>query len=206
MILPERSLMGLSILRTLKKTEGNPLLTKETESEPIIWDIGDKEEEYPVVNEYPSFKEEPIMFLEDESCHVYDPDHEEKESMPVYYTDIEDVIEEKEGFVGKGGIGREKDNIKDIVAVANDICSSIIQTTLSFDVDEVVKTKSHELMSFGKCIIIQENLTREDARHEFLRTSRMLPYGYSVFFSVRNIDDPIGLLPGRIILGINKRK
>jgi hypothetical protein len=26
-----------------------------------------------------------------------------------------------------------------------------------------------------------------------------------VFFSVRKIEDPIGLLPGRIILGINKR-
>ncbi|GJW70395.1 hypothetical protein Tco_0127312 [Tanacetum coccineum] len=46
---------------------GNPLLTKETESEPIIWDIGDEEEEYPFVNEYPSFKKEPIMFVEDES-------------------------------------------------------------------------------------------------------------------------------------------
>nr|GEZ48736.1 kinesin-like protein KIN-14E [Tanacetum cinerariifolium] len=53
--------------------------------------------------------------------------------------------------------------------------------------------------------IFEENLTKEDARHEFLRTLRMLPYGYSVFFSVRKIDDPIGLLPGRIILGINKR-
>ncbi|KAI3798704.1 hypothetical protein L1987_33982 [Smallanthus sonchifolius] len=50
-----------------------------------------------------------------------------------------------------------------------------------------------------------ENLTKEDARQHFLRILRMLPYGYSVFFSVRKIDDPIGLLPGRIILGINKR-
>nr|GEW61021.1 PH-interacting protein [Tanacetum cinerariifolium] len=32
---------------------GNPLLTKETESEPIIWDILDEKEEYPFVNEYP---------------------------------------------------------------------------------------------------------------------------------------------------------
>ncbi|GJR25615.1 hypothetical protein Tco_1101847 [Tanacetum coccineum] len=39
----------------------NPLLTKKTESEPIIWDIGDEEEEYPFVNKYPSFQEEPIM-------------------------------------------------------------------------------------------------------------------------------------------------
>ncbi|GJX22122.1 hypothetical protein Tco_0226567 [Tanacetum coccineum] len=80
---------------------GNPLLTKETESEPIIWDIGDEEEEYPFVNVYPSFKKEPIMFVKDESCLVYDTDNEEEESMPVYDTDIEDVIEEEEGFVGK---------------------------------------------------------------------------------------------------------
>jgi hypothetical protein len=50
-----------------------------------------------------------------------------------------------------------------------------------------------------------ENLTKDDARQQFLRILRTLPYGNSVFFSVKKIDDPIGLLPGRIILGINKR-
>nr|XP_023892613.1 kinesin-like protein KIN-14E isoform X2 [Quercus suber] len=50
-----------------------------------------------------------------------------------------------------------------------------------------------------------EHLTKDDARQQFLRILRTLPYGNSVFFSVRKIDDPIGLLPGRIILGINKR-
>ncbi|KAH1206024.1 Kinesin-like protein KIN-14I [Glycine max] len=50
-----------------------------------------------------------------------------------------------------------------------------------------------------------ENLTKDDARQQFLRILRALPYGNSVFFNVRKIDDPIGLLPGRIILGINKR-
>ncbi|CAM8989251.1 unnamed protein product [Rhodiola kirilowii] len=50
-----------------------------------------------------------------------------------------------------------------------------------------------------------DNLTKDDARQQFLRILRNLPYGNSVFFSVRKIDDPIGLLPGRIILGINKR-
>ncbi|KAM4129138.1 hypothetical protein ACJW30_02G221400 [Castanea mollissima] len=50
-----------------------------------------------------------------------------------------------------------------------------------------------------------EHLTKDDARQQFLRILRTLPYGSSVFFSVRKIDDPIGLLPGRIILGINKR-
>lgn len=48
-------------------------------------------------------------------------------------------------------------------------------------------------------------MTKDDARQQFLRILRNLPYGNSVFFSVRKIDDPIGLLPGRIILGINKR-
>lgn len=51
----------------------------------------------------------------------------------------------------------------------------------------------------------QENVSKDDARQQFLRILKALPYGNSVFFSVRKIDDPIGLLPGRIILGINKR-
>ncbi|GMI68275.1 ZWICHEL, KINESIN-LIKE CALMODULIN-BINDING PROTEIN, POTATO KINESIN-LIKE CALMODULIN-BINDING PROTEIN [Hibiscus trionum] len=50
-----------------------------------------------------------------------------------------------------------------------------------------------------------EHLTKDDARQQFLQILRTLPYGSSIFFSVRKIDDPIGLLPGRIILGINKR-
>ncbi|GJX04148.1 RNA-directed DNA polymerase, eukaryota, reverse transcriptase zinc-binding domain protein, partial [Tanacetum coccineum] len=73
-----------------------------------------------------------------------------EESMPVYDIDIEDVIEEKEGFVGKGGFGGEEDYIKDVVVVANDLCSSMIQTTLSVNFKEDINTKSHELMSFGK--------------------------------------------------------
>nr|GFA26241.1 hypothetical protein [Tanacetum cinerariifolium]GFA52275.1 hypothetical protein [Tanacetum cinerariifolium] len=75
--------------------------------------------------------------------------------MPVYDTDIEDVIEEEEGLVGKGGIGGEEDNIEDFVVVANDICYSMIQTTLSIDFEENINTKSHELMSFGKTITIK---------------------------------------------------
>ncbi|CAM6126245.1 unnamed protein product [Calypogeia fissa] len=49
------------------------------------------------------------------------------------------------------------------------------------------------------------HLSKDDARQQLLRILRSLPYGNSVFFSVRKIEDPIGLLPGRIILGINKR-
>ncbi|GJT19701.1 hypothetical protein Tco_0878407 [Tanacetum coccineum] len=54
---------------------------------------------------------------------------------------------EEEGFVGKGGFGWEEDNIKDVVVVANDLCSSMTQTTLNVDFEEDINTKSHELMS-----------------------------------------------------------
>ncbi|OIV94388.1 hypothetical protein TanjilG_25450 [Lupinus angustifolius] len=55
------------------------------------------------------------------------------------------------------------------------------------------------------CYHSLEHLTKDDARQQFLHILRTLPYGNSIFFNVRKIDDPIGLLPGRIILGINKR-
>ncbi|GJV57529.1 hypothetical protein Tco_1458534 [Tanacetum coccineum] len=131
----------------------NLLLTKETESEPIIWDIGDEKEEYPFVNTYPSFQEEPIVLVKEESCPVYDTDNEEEESMPVYDTDIEDVIEEEEEFVGKGECGGEENNIEDVVVVANDLCSSMIQTILSVDFEEDINTKSHELCSLRTSIL-----------------------------------------------------
>lgn len=54
-------------------------------------------------------------------------------------------------------------------------------------------------------VLIQAHLSKDEARQQLLRILRSLPYGNSVFFSVLKIEDPIGLLPGRIILGINKR-
>nr|GEU32511.1 hypothetical protein [Tanacetum cinerariifolium] len=83
------------------------LPTEEAETESNIWDdgseddIGDEEEKYSFVNKCLSFQEEPIVLVEEELCLVYETDNEEKESMPVYDTDTEDVIEEEEGFVGK---------------------------------------------------------------------------------------------------------
>ncbi|GKC57126.1 hypothetical protein Tco_1084724 [Tanacetum coccineum] len=73
----------------------------------------------------------------------------------VYDTDIEDVIEEEEGFVGKRGLDGEEDKVEEVIVVANDLCSSMIQTTLNVDFEEDFNTKSHELMSFGKSIIIK---------------------------------------------------
>ena len=48
-------------------------------------------------------------------------------------------------------------------------------------------------------------LTQEHAKLEFLRILSSLPYGNSLFFSVKRIEDPIGLPPSKLILGINKR-
>nr|GEW09061.1 hypothetical protein [Tanacetum cinerariifolium] len=69
----------------------NPLLTKKTESEPIIWDIRDEEEEYHFVDNYLNFQddENSVSFL-GVVLGV------EEESMPVFDTDIKDVIEEEE--------------------------------------------------------------------------------------------------------------
>lgn len=63
------------------------------------------------------------------------------------------------------------------------------------------------MFSFDRegCCLVQMHLSKDDARQQLLRILRSLPYGNSVFFSVLKIEDPIGLLPGRIILGINKR-
>ena len=47
--------------------------------------------------------------------------------------------------------------------------------------------------------------SKDDAKLQFLRIIRSLPYGNSLFFNVRRIEDPIGLLPAKLILGINKR-
>ncbi|GKD05452.1 hypothetical protein Tco_1180426, partial [Tanacetum coccineum] len=47
-----------------------------------------------------------LVFDDDyEKAPIFNDDQFEEESMPVYDTDIKDVIEEEEGFVGKGGFG-----------------------------------------------------------------------------------------------------
>lgn len=50
-----------------------------------------------------------------------------------------------------------------------------------------------------------EHLSKEDARLRFLHILRSLPYGNSTFFPVRRVEDPIRLLPSKLLLGINKR-
>lgn len=50
-----------------------------------------------------------------------------------------------------------------------------------------------------------KGLSSDEARLALLRMVRSLPYGNSTFFPARRVDDPIGLLPGKLIIGINKR-
>ena len=47
--------------------------------------------------------------------------------------------------------------------------------------------------------------SKDDARLQFLRIVRSMKYGNSIFFPVKRIEDPIGLLPAKLIIGINKR-
>nr|GEX16886.1 hypothetical protein [Tanacetum cinerariifolium] len=86
--------------------------------EPIIWDIGDIEAEYPFFNNYQNFKEE-----ENNVSFMGVKFGVEEELMPVYDTDIEVVIEEKEKFVWKRGFGEADDSNKEVVVVAIDLCS-----------------------------------------------------------------------------------
>ncbi|GJX64349.1 hypothetical protein Tco_0298692 [Tanacetum coccineum] len=88
----------------------------------------------------------PVFDDDYEEAPVFNDDQFEEESMPVYDTDIEDVIEEEEGFVGKGGFGEEEENMEDVVVVANDLCSSMIQTTLSVDFSKTIDSNPHELI------------------------------------------------------------
>jgi len=50
-----------------------------------------------------------------------------------------------------------------------------------------------------------DQFSKEEARVHFLRILRSLPYGNSIFFPVKKLEDPIGLLPVKLILGINRR-
>ncbi|GJY51993.1 hypothetical protein Tco_0442840 [Tanacetum coccineum] len=75
-----------------------------------------------------------------------------------YDTDIEDVIEEEEGFVGKGGFGEEEENKEDVVVVANDLCSSMIQTTLSVDFSKTIDSNPHELIWSQKGNLVEVSI------------------------------------------------
>ncbi|GJT82776.1 reverse transcriptase domain-containing protein [Tanacetum coccineum] len=83
---------------------GNPFFEGDCSSSNEWGDYGVASDDYegaPVFDD--DYKEAP----------VFNDDQFEEELMPVYDTDIEDVIEEEEGFVGKGGFGEEEENMED---------------------------------------------------------------------------------------------
>ncbi|KAK9095748.1 hypothetical protein Sjap_021245 [Stephania japonica] len=93
-----------------------------------------------------------------------------------------------------------------------------MSTTVADAVEEfagIIKLSAYSSFSLSECCKVvagskspelgNGNLSKDEARQQFLQILRDLPYGNSVFFSGRKIDDPIGFLPGRIMLGINKR-
>ncbi|GJS68278.1 retrotransposon protein, putative, ty3-gypsy subclass [Tanacetum coccineum] len=80
------------------------------------------------------YKGAPVFDDDCEEAPIFDDDQFEEESMPVYDTDIEDVI------------GEEEENMEDVVVVANDLCSSMIQTTLSVDFSKTINSNPHELI------------------------------------------------------------
>nr|GEY90825.1 hypothetical protein [Tanacetum cinerariifolium] len=96
---------------------------------------------------------------------LFDDDQYEEELMLVYDTAIEDVIEEEEGFVGKGGFGGEEDNIEDIVVVANDLCSSMIQTYINVNFSKTVDSNPHELIWLQKALSHQKLSFLSGERH-----------------------------------------
>ncbi|GJW92297.1 reverse transcriptase domain-containing protein [Tanacetum coccineum] len=120
---------------------GNPFFKGDCSSSNEWGDHGVTDDDYegaPVFDD--DYKEAPI----------FDDDQFEEESMPVYDTDIEYVI------------GKEEENMEDVVVVANDLCSSMIQTTLSVDFSKNINSNPHELIWSQKGNLV-EAMAEKDA-------------------------------------------
>ncbi|GJU57839.1 nodulin MtN21 /EamA-like transporter family protein [Tanacetum coccineum] len=86
----------------------------------------------------------------------------EEESMPVYDTDIEDVID------------GEEDNMEDVVVVANDLCSSKIQTTVSVNFSKTVDSNPQELILLKKGNFVEVSiLIGKKYQEEYLKAAPM---------------------------------
>ncbi|GJY94394.1 hypothetical protein Tco_0510755 [Tanacetum coccineum] len=96
---------------------------------------------------------------------IFDDDQYEEESMPVYDTDIEDVIEEEEVFIEKGRFGGKEDNIEDVVVMANDLYSSMIQTTC-VNFSKIINSNPHELIWFQKVNLVEVSILIGKKYHE----------------------------------------
>eukprot|EP00958_Prasinococcus_capsulatus_P007212 scaffold668_cov385-Prasinococcus_capsulatus_cf.AAC.17 len=79
--------------------------------------------------------------------------------------------------------------------IENYVPKMVLPTRPRAEWDEDVSKRCKTLEHYGK----------DDLRGLMLKIMWTLPYGNSVFYAVKRIEDPIGLLPGKLILGINKR-
>lgn len=93
------------------------------------------------------------------------------------------------------GAGLEKPGEEFSTEVENYLEKRIRMTRSREEWRKDVYTRYQNLSSFNS----------DYAKLQFLRIFRSLPYGNSIFFSVKRIEDPIGLLPSKIIFGINRR-
>ncbi|GJR43178.1 hypothetical protein Tco_1311281 [Tanacetum coccineum] len=149
---------------------GNPFFEGDCSSSNELGDHGVANDDYegtPVFDD--GYEEAPI----------FDDDQFEEESMPVYDTDIEDVI------------GEEEENMEDIVVVANDLCSSMIQTTLSVDFSKNINSNPHELIWSQKGNLVEVSILIGKKYQE----------GY---LKAKPMDDKLGFktikLRGRVII------
>ncbi|GJS99160.1 hypothetical protein Tco_0820330 [Tanacetum coccineum] len=58
----------------------------------------------------------------------------------------------------KGVFGGKEDNIEDVVVVANDLCSSMIQTTLSVNFSKILDSNPHELIWLIKGNLVEVSI------------------------------------------------
>nr|GEW49635.1 hypothetical protein [Tanacetum cinerariifolium] len=80
----------------------------ETKSEPIIWDIEDEEEEYPIVNDYLSFKEEPIIFSKMNRVLFMTPIMKKKNRCRFMILILKMALRRKKDLLGKEDLVEEK--------------------------------------------------------------------------------------------------
>ncbi|GKF11080.1 hypothetical protein Tco_0049006 [Tanacetum coccineum] len=127
--------------RNVRRSEdellGNPFFEGDCSSSNELGDYGVAGDDY---------EGAPVFDDDYEEAPVFNDDQFEEKSVPVYDTFMEDVIEEEEGFVRKGGFCEEEDNMEDVVVVANDLCSLMIQTTLSVNFSRIIDSNPHELI------------------------------------------------------------
>ncbi|GKD93001.1 hypothetical protein Tco_1372838 [Tanacetum coccineum] len=112
----------------------------------------------------------------------------EEESMPVYDTDIEDVID------------GEEDNMEDVVVVANDLCSSKIQTTVSVNFSKTVDSNPQELILLKKGNFVEVSiLIGKKYQEEYLKAA---PMDDKLGFKTIKVRGRVIIMKGNLMQGI----